>query len=202
MMPPLATEHYWYQTKLEFGLNPYYVFPDYEIPNPNWWIISPDKIISPETIKKFLHLDLHIDTVALFYCPPNCSPTHAHADYSKNINGLLSSAFNYVIDGFGSKMVWYTPLIKPHKVEIQKSNSIKGKWPKFYLNWEINTEELLEKASYKITGNNLTMIRVDVPHAVFTKNQSRWCISIRFKNTNSLSWKDSIELMKTKNILD
>lgn len=194
-------KQYWYKTNLDFSLNPNYVFPDHEISTPNWWIVSPDKIISEETIVKFLKLQLHIDTVALFYCPSNCSPTHAHADFSKKTNDLLSCAFNYVIDGSDSKMVWYKPLINPHKVDIQKSNDIRGKWPKFYLNWKITPEEIIEEDSVNITGNNLTMIRVDVPHAVFTEKQSRWCISVRFQNTNLLSWENSIEFMQSKNIL-
>ena len=49
--------------------------------------------------------------------------------------------------------------------------------------------------------SNLTLVRVDVPHAIIMREKPRWAISIRLKG-NIKTWDKIVEMFQILNLLD
>lgn len=190
----------WYKTNIEFSFKEGWEFPT--TTEPTWWVLEPEEIASQSVIDNIKNNGFELAKILLFYCPPNCSPTHAHVDFAKQHEKLSSCAFNCVMGGETSKMVWYNPLTEYQVTDMPKSDAVQGKWPKYLLSWQIVPEELTEIESLTITGNTFTMVRVNLPHAVFTGNEARWCVSLRLKHETIPTWESMVNTMRNKNLLD
>ena len=196
---------YWYKTIIDFEFKKDWVFPETSLTEPAWWTTTPENVVSKDFMESMRLLGLPMAKLSIFYCPPFCSPTDAHIDISKDNNlQARTVGFNYAIGGSDSKMVWYKPLTPHHSTGLSESNKVQGKWPKYLIHWPIVPEELQEEESVTITGKHLTMVRVDVPHALFTGNEPRWCISLRCQNPTKAmpSWDEFVAEMRQKQLLD
>ena len=121
----------------------------------------------------------NISSVMIFYRPSNFQYPTAHIDLNTNImkqTGTINSppaAINLIYNSNDdSEMIWY------HTPEVEFSDV---KWTEAgtaYLDFD--PSELVE-CSRCCIGNNLTLVRTDMPHNVVMGNTPRLSISIRFK---------------------
>ena len=130
--------------------------------------------------------------IMLFYRPANYNTNIAHIDTNKyDHSKVYASALNWVIGGKNSMMHWYDLPDKLPPVKMTKATST-------YQSWTIS--ELVEINQVNI-DNQVTLVRVDLPHSVSVDNEPRWCFSARFKDCDIITWNSIIDLMKAKNLL-
>jgi len=132
---------------------------------------------------------LSISSTLLFYT--NISYNYAHVDLLDS-GEMANPALNYVIDGRHSKMNWYNYPKEVPPPSLTPAGTL-------YHNYELKDLELID--SYEITTNELTLVRVDIPHAIAVKREPRICISIRLKPKKHLNWDVVVEEFKAKNLL-
>ena len=157
------------------------------------WRFKSHEIFDPTWLHYIRSIGLLVSGVMVFYRPAgSSSDLYAHIDkYSDKT--LVSSALNWVIDGRDSEMVWYkTPTdVSTKSFKLTMANTK-------YVNWPIT--ELVEIDRKKIESE-LTLVRVDVPHAIKMGDGPRLCISVRLINSYTLRWNSVVDLMKSKGLL-
>jgi hypothetical protein len=130
-------------------------------------------------------LKCKFDCFMFFVSYPNLNPIHAHVDgFTEPYVGTGVFGLNFVPFGSGD-MIWYDvlpgyPSIAERPTEISKADTqYKG----------FSVSELKETARHDI-GKSLTLIRTDVPHAIQTTTEERWCVSLRFRDKSIRTWDD------------
>ena len=121
-----------------------------------------------------------------FYKPPHYNIDNAHIDRNTtNLTTVAIYGVNLIFDDDRSDMVWYNlPAEKP----------IKPFTDNLFTPYEMWTASSLEEVSRTVLPNNkMTLVRTDIPHAIFTGNSGRWCISIRFKDRPELDSWEAVE---------
>jgi hypothetical protein len=156
-----------------------------------WHYSSPSDIFNQKWLDTLKTAGIDIGGVMLFWRPAGFQNVEAHVDVlNNNPEKSAVAAVNIIVKGRDSAMAWYkTP---PGKQEIKWTMA---KTP--YLTWPIKD---LEEVERKELGMNLTMVRVDVPHAIFCGNEERWCISARFMRTFS-DWDTAVKSMHYRGLL-
>lgn len=164
---------------------------------PSWYYCEYTEILQESAIQMFNDFGLSPIRAAVFYCPVNCSPDYAHVDVNHNKIRTVS-AFNLVWRSSpGSRMIWYHENENFNETEPTPDGSLR-KWPKYLINWKISELNTLDV--FELPSDYLTLVRTDVPHAVFTESCPRICISIRF-SWHLDAWEQQIDYLKSKNLL-
>jgi hypothetical protein len=140
---------------------------DFELVNTEWREEVCDRVSNDMT------------SMMLFYRPSNFQYPTAHIDLNTNIikqTGTIHSppaAINLIYNSNDdSEMIWY------HTPELEFSDV---KWTDADTAYiDFNPSELIECSKCCI-GNNLTLVRTDIPHNVIMGNTPRLSVSIRFK---------------------
>jgi len=152
------------------------------------WKKPLDEIFSKDWISYLKSLPLPMwHSVLLFYRRPHYYAHRGHVDVQDTSCGI-----NWIIGGADSEMIWYE--MPEHNREIK--TSIAGT-P--YLSWPEN--EMKEIERHTLSTTKLTLVRVDIPHAVVVRNDDRWCISVRTVGKVFNSWDTTIEHFRSLNLL-
>lgn len=184
----------WYKTTIDIS---HALKPDWEYPDPKDLDVKlryyfSYEIFNPLWLDFMESIELPIQGAMLFYRAANFNTPIAHIDVTKNDpSKSCGSALNWVIGGKNSKMHWYNiPNIMPTIQKNQLSTP--------YKSWLITT--LTEIEQYTVT-DQLTLVRVDIPHAVSMSDEPRWCFSVRLRDCDIISWDSTIGIMMAKNLL-
>lgn len=129
----------------------------------------------------------------LFYRSPYLNAHRAHIDVNSDSN--TTWALNWVIGGKDSKMVWYdTP--SPDCVEYFPIVD------KTYVEWDSRNLKAIDQ---KHITKDMVLCRVDVPHDIMMKSESRWCISVRAwlgpKYDIMPKWCDVVDIFNELNLI-
>ena len=139
--------------------------------------------------KKILDDFYTVARVVIFNKPKMFSPEFPHIDgefLSKNIFALNLNP--NILDNNGY-MAWYK--IKNNANEPIKWTHKDASRGAYTYQWEEVEED------YRLAINNkITLVRTDLPHAVFSEKNPRYCVSIRFHHKDH-SWLEIIENFKT-----
>lgn len=152
-------------------------------------------IFTQDWIDYMSSIGLKIEHVMLFYRNVGLGKFGAHVDIippGKPPLSFTTAALNFVLQGEGSEMVWYKTPSKPKEVEFTSA-----KTP--YIEWPISE---LEEADRVNIGSRLMVVRTNVPHTVEMGNAPRWCISIRLFENHKLSWEETINRLRSLNLIE
>lgn len=123
----------------------------------------------------------------IFYKPPHYNVDNAHIDRSTiNLVTVAIYGVNLVYDDDQSDMVWYN---LPSQGTPTRAYTDTLYTP--YDMWEASSLDEICRAV--LPNNKLILVRTDIPHAIFTGNSERWCISIRFKDRPELDSWEAVE---------
>lgn len=142
-------------------------------------------------------------SIMIFFRPANLQWPTAHVDLNTNeikkTNDIryTISAINLLYNGQNddSKMIWYQcPELKLQDIQWSNANTA-------YL--EVDTSKLEEIDVCRI-GNNLTLVRTDIPHNIIMGEVPRLCISIRFSvaKLNNPTWDRIVEQYRNNLVLE
>jgi hypothetical protein len=129
--------------------------------------------------------------VLIFYRPAGFQHQAAHIDvYGTDTDSIAVSALNWIIGGRGSEMSWYQPPSEPFAISYTDRNIP-------YIQFPICN---LEEKHRTNIGNGVTLVRVNVPHAIFVGDEPRWCISLR-NHIRSSNWSEAVERLQNLGLL-
>lgn len=183
----------WYKLNLDvsncFGKNP-------KLPTPvgQFGIWSPlaTKICHPDWLNYLQSLGLTPYSFMVFYRGPWASTADAHIDIATADPWELTHfAINWCIGGSGSEMIWYE--MPKTTTQVHYTNA---KTP--YMAW--NTSTLKEIGRHHI-GEEVTLVRTDIPHAIKMGPEPRWCFSMRLTTLENVEWDRAVDILKEKNLL-
>ena len=150
--------------------------------------VPTDDIFDPTWIGHLSAGGIDITDALLFWRPSWFTNEHAHIDGVVNQSAV--TGLNWVIGGKDSEMSWYHIPPGPTFVEYTKAGTA-------FSSWLIS--DLVERDRRRIQ-ERMTLVRVDVPHAIFVKEEPRWCISLR-TNHPGLTWEDRVSFMREKGLI-
>ena len=189
----MKDEKYWYELDLasplaEFGR----ICDQREVgTNPGISYIPCNDILPNHFLETYRSLGIHLGNSMVFYRPAWMSNEFAHVDLmTKMPDKSVVCSINMVYMGNGSEMVWYDMPDRDRDLKWTPAGTP-------YLSWPV--KDLNEKDRACINGR-MTLVRVDVPHAIFVKEEPRWCLSLRF-STPFLSWDDAVDFFAKSNLL-
>ena len=181
--------------KLKFNFKdvilPDWKFPDTEGKDLGIWNIPAVGMFRPEWITDMHRMGIYVAESLVFYRAPGFNTGNAHIDIHQNHPRQISTfGLNFVLKGAGSEMTWFdTPTTKP-----QPSGG--GKIT--YLSWP---ESELKELDRGHLDEQMSLVRIGVPHNVIMKDEERWCISVRSGTTERMYWKDIVKFMRDKDLL-
>lgn len=184
----------WYKLKVDCPV----INSQWNFPTPNnssgngVWRLNIRDIVDAEWLKYIEKLNIPIVNHAmLFYRPSNFNTNFAHIDIKVGSVDCDISGLNFVVGGEDSDMIWYELPKKEKKILYTVAETP-------YINWPIDELKEIDKTRIQ---SNLTLVRVDVPHAIIMGEKPRWAISIRLKG-NIKTWDKMVEMFQTLNLLD
>ena len=195
----MIDNHCWYNLNVKstkFALNENWSFPSTSEDFGIWSLDGQIKnIFSNDWIEYMESIGLKIQHVMLFYRNVGLSELGAHVDIippGKPPLSFTTGALNFVLEGEGSEMVWYKTPSEPKAVSFTVA-----KTP--YMAWNISE---LEEADRVHIGSRLMVVRTNVPHTVKMGTTPRWCISIRLFENYKLTWEETIDRLRSLNVLE
>lgn len=134
--------------------------------------------------------------VLCFARPAGFNNKSAHIDVVGDARCDLrieSSAFNMVLGGADSEMRWYaTPSGFEWQKQVLRTNTGVP-----YVHIPFTG---LQPIASECLGSGLTLVRTDVPHAIFVGTEPRWCLSIR-NSQSRVSWSETAKRMHELGII-
>ena len=181
---------YFYPTKIDMSsaVRPEYQWPAFGYSNDTWYV-DPTVMFKQDWLDMMATVGLPVRQILMFYRPAWFQHYHAHIDLHGH-DDIEIAALNWVLGGRGSEMRWYDIPEEP----FNRSYTGRG-IP--YIQFPIDN---LKEACRSNIGNGLSLVRVDVPHAIFVGDEPRWCISLR-GNSKYPSWAEAVEKLQNLNLL-
>jgi hypothetical protein len=184
----------WYKLKIDISnaINPNWQWPVLR----SWANIveDPKKVFSEEWLLVMSQLGLPSeDFCLLFYSPKNMDPAPvSHTDTDPiTLKGAIAG-FNFVIDNDPADMVWFDLKKLENQKKILYTEENKP-YEVFPLDFTFETDR-------NRIGNQLTLVRTDIPHWIGTSSKikfssSRWSVSYRSTADNNRwkSWDNCVE---------
>ena len=191
----MTIEKCWYELNIpcENALNPSWKFPDVTDKEFGVWDFKAREIFNPLWLLDLYNKGITIAEALVFYRAPNHNTDNAHLDIHRNHPVRISTyGLNIIIGGEDSDMAWYhTPKIN-YKPTAGDGGTVYYNWP---------ASALKEIDRHTLSNKKVTMVRVGIPHAIFMRDQPRWCISARADNTDNLRWKEISDWMRARSLL-
>jgi len=185
----------WYETNIEFDKN----FTIDKLPKINegeWydkegiWKQPLGEVFSEEWNTHLKDLGFSMwPWVLMFYRRPHYYAQRAHVDLQDTVCGI-----NWVIGGSDSHMIWYKKTGVTQERDALTSVAFTP-----YLSWPVNELEEIER--HTLSRTKITLVRVDIPHAIEVRSEDRWGISVRPKGKTFRTWEDTIDYFRSKNLL-
>jgi hypothetical protein len=187
----------WYNLDIDVynALNPSFKWP---VHSPNQqhlecWGYHPTEILNSNWINYTRSLGLEWGFIHIFWKRSYLVHDSAHLDvHTGDESKSWPFALNWTIqDSDKSTMLWYELPEVNYSVKYSSANTPYAEW---------KTVNLKEMDRHHV-GNNMTLVRTNVPHEVNTGPSDRWCISARLKDSLNVSWDQAVEFFKSKNLL-
>jgi hypothetical protein len=185
--------HCWYKLNLDIK-NCFldgYKFP---IPSGRFGIWSPlaQDVCNPKWLKHLKSLGLPAYSFMIFYRASYASTTQAHIDIAPTTPlSLTNFAINWCYGGEDSEMVWYE--MPKNKTKVSYTEA---KTP--YMSWDIPSLKEIERHHI---GEEVTIVKTGIPHAINMGGDPRWCFSMRLSFLENMKWNEAIKILKEKNLL-
>lgn len=166
------------------------------------WKYSPDQVFTSEWYLNFKD-KVKFDgdpTIILFYCEKNRTNDYAHIDINEKHNPvtMVPSAFNWVVGGEGSHMVWYDQYGFTEEAlwygpvsDTWKDTEPERHAPQAAI-WKVNT--LNEIARLTVPTDYITLVNTGIAHRIELGPEDRWCFSIRPPFKDSDNWESYINM--------
>jgi hypothetical protein len=186
----MENDRCWYELDID-TLNAFktgYSLPDVTGRNFGIWWVRKDDIFDPSWIKYLSNKGIDIIGSMLFWRPAGFTNVTAHVDVGDG--KTAGFALNWVIGGKDSEMSWYHLPPGPKPVEYTTAGTPFSAWP---------ISQLVE-TDRRCIQSRMTLVRVDVPHAIFVKDEPRWCISLR-TNQHGITWDRCVSFMQEKGLI-
>ena len=186
----------WYRLKInvENAIKEDYIFPT---PSGDFGIWNPpaDKIFNKEWLDHMKSIGVPLYNALIFYRGPNASSKDIHVDIGKTEPLRLNNyGINWCIGGTGSEMSW-------HKLPNQLSDDdvlwTQANTP--YISWKYEEAEEIDRCHI---GKQPTLVRTDLPHGIYMKEEPRWSISARTTFLDNQEWNKIVERMRSKGLLE
>ena len=194
MANDIEPDRCWYELDIDMSnaLKQGYTLPAVNGKSVGMWWFRKDDIFNPSWLSYMSDKGIDIKGSLLFWRPARLNNTTAHIDIDGSDNDrVVIFALNWIIGGKGSEMAWYHTPPGPTFVEYTKAGTA-------FSSWLIS--DLVERDRHCIQ-ERVTMVRVDVPHAIFVKEEPRWCISLRTNHPGRLTWEDRVNFMREKGLI-
>lgn len=148
-----------------------------------------DQFLSTDWIAQMHNIGILIQTALVFYRTPYYVHPNAHIDIMTTSNKPAIAAINWTMDAQDdSDMIWYNiPPIPPEHATTSADTK--------YQHWLLDQIAPYEIAR-KTIGTTPTLVRTGIPHNVETRSRSRWCVSVRCRNIELMSWQDTVDYFK------
>jgi hypothetical protein len=186
-------KHCWYNLKID-TTNCF--LEGYKLPKTNGelgiWSLHAKDIFKPQWLEYVESIGVFITSAMIFYRGPGTGITHAHIDIS-DVEPLSLSTFgiNWCYGGKNSEMVWYETPIEPKQLSYTPA-----KTP--YMSWNINELKEIERTHI---GNEVSIVRTNIPHGIKMDTDPRWTISARYSELEGAKWETIIEELRDRNLL-
>lgn len=157
-----------------------------EIPGGYWKLYLDNGLLNffnPTFLQTMENKGMPVDMFVSFYRKPYyCHPT-AHIDGSLTRSPIFG--LNWVVGSTAndSDMVWY----EMPKIKIPTTTTEYGT-----AQIDIDTTDLAEIGRAQI-GQELTLVRVDVPHNIVMRSHHRFVVSLRCRLREFQSWDDAVK---------
>lgn len=161
-----------------------------------WFYNHPEEIFRREWISEWRSKGMLFSAAMLFWRPAWFMNREAHVDIHSpaNRDRFSIGAFNAIIGGEGSQMLWFDrPSVREEDYRITQAGTA-------YLSWPISRLKEVERSA--INGPHLSLVRVDVPHAIYVGPEPRWCISIRTSDMMTFgSWDEMVDVYSRRGVI-
>jgi hypothetical protein len=187
-------EHCWYKLNIDCknALRSDWSLPDPEGKEFGIWSERADKMFNDAWLAELMSHGIIVAESLIFYRAPHHNTYNAHIDIHRDHPKRISTfGLNMIIDGEDSEMTWYKtpPITKtPHR----------GAAGTIYYNWPFSELEEIDRGTL---GQELSIVRVGVPHGIIMNERPRWCISARAGLLENMWWKDIVKYMRDRNLL-
>jgi hypothetical protein len=135
-------------------------------------------------------LDLKVNSCVVFFKEAGYQPPGAHIDTYANFDSV-PYVCNLILPPATGDMVWYQlPIESPEASEVPFTKTT-------YKAWLFEDVDLVELCRESI-GNQLTLVRTDLPHHIANVTEDRWCLSMRFYRDSKpiTDWDSAVEYFK------
>ena len=186
-------KHCWYNLKID---TTDCFLEGYKLPEPKKgygiWSIHTKDIFSPQWLEYTESIGVFISSAMIFHKGSFTNFPDAHIDI-RSVDPLCLSTFgiNWCYGGKNSEMVWYETPIEPKNVSYTPANTA-------FLSWNINELKEIER---RHIGNEVSLVRTDIPHSINMDADPRWAISARCREWEGNEWETIIEELRKKNLL-
>jgi len=186
-------KHCWYNLKIDIT-NCF--LEGYKLPKTGSgygvWLPASKDVFTPQWLEYMESIGFFISFAIIFYRAPHADFTHAHVDVINAEPLRLSTfGFNWCYGGKNSKMVWYETPAEPKDVSYSPVNTP-------FMSWNITELKEIERTHI---GNEISIVRTGIPHAIKMGTEPRWAISARCSKFESFEWETIIEELRKKNLL-
>ena len=186
-------KHCWYNLKIDIT-NCF--LEGFKLPEHNgvWglWPMDAKDIFASQWLEYMESIGFSVNSATVFYKGPYTQEPRAHIDIRKvEPLSLVTFGINWCYGGKNSEMVWYETPIEPTSVAYSGANTP-------YLSWDINDLKEIERTHI---GNEVTIVRTNIPHGIKMDADPRWAISARFFKLKGAEWETIIEDLRKKNLL-
>lgn len=196
--------NYWRNLKIstQGALRKDFIFPKPHSGHGVHWKYSPNQIFTNEWYSNFTDkVNFGGEpTIILFYCEKLETNDYAHIDINEKHNPvtMVPAAFNWVVGGAGSHMVWFNQ--QGFTEESLWYGPVDKKWketeperhaPQAAI-WKVST--LNEVARLQVSTEHVTLVNTGIAHRIELGSEDRWCFSIRPPFRNSDNWESYINM--------
>ena len=185
--------HCWY--KLNIDVKNCFL-ENYKFPTPSGrygvWHPRAHEVFNQRWIQYVKSLGLSIYTVMIFYRDSYAHTELAHVDIAKcDPFTLTNFAINWCYGGAGSEMMWYNTPNEKKAITYTAANTP-------YMAWDIPELTEIERTHL---GEEVTLVRTGLPHAIRMDKEPRWVFSARCSIPDNLEWEQVVGLMREKNLI-
>jgi len=187
-------ENNWYNINVDVSeaIKTGWKFPEIKNKTDQVWRFHSSDILDPDWVSRTQKLlGFEWDVVMVFWKTKWWAPKLAHIDMY-DAGGAAQFGLNFIIGGAGSEMRWYQP-----PAEIVES----PRTPAGTRHCLLPIKDLTQIDCYPVGNDKLTLVRVGIPHEIFTGAQDRWCISLRTRHPIGTTWEYIEKLLRDKNLL-
>jgi hypothetical protein len=185
--------HCWY--KLKISVKDCFL-PGYKFPTPTGrygvWHPKATEVFNNQWLQYVKSIGIPVYSAMIFYRDSYAHTAQAHVDIGKPDPFVLTNfAINWCYGGEGSEMVWYETPTKKKEISYTAANTP-------YMAWDIPDLKEIERTHL---GEEVSLVRTGVPHAIKMEKEPRWVFSARCSIPDNIEWERALEILREKDLL-